>query len=102
MPSGSTYLSFLRRRDLIDAPLVPSARESGVEPQREDVIREPEGDDAAAHGEYVGVVVLAGQARGIEIVAERGPHSRDLVGGDLLALSAAAEHDAAIGRPLDH
>src|SRR4051812_38516154 len=101
MPSDSTYLSFLRRRDLIDAPLMPSTGERGVEPEREDVVRQPEGDDASAHGEHVGVVVLAGKARRIKIVAEGGPHSGHLVGGNLLALPAAAEHDAAIGLSLD-
>ena len=44
--------------------------------------------------------MLARQARGVEIVAERGADAGHLVGGDLLALTAAAEHDAAIGAPL--
>ena len=34
---------------------------------------------------------------GEQVVAERRAHARDLVGGDLLALAAAAQHDAAIG-----
>jgi hypothetical protein len=38
----------------------------------------------------------AREPRGVEIVAERGPHAGDFVGGDLLALPAAPEHDAAI------
>ena len=46
---------------------------------------------------HVGVVVLAGQARGVEVVAERGAHAVHLVGRDLLALAAAAEHDAELG-----
>ena len=47
--------------------------------------------------EDVGVVVLARQPRRIQIVAQRRADTRDLVGGDLFALAAAAEHDAAIG-----
>src|SRR6185503_15549351 len=69
------------------------------EPQRENFVREPEGDDPAAHREDIGVVVLARQARGVEIVAERGANAGDLVGRDLLALPAAAKHDAALGAP---
>ena len=52
--------------------------------------------------EDVGVVVLARQAGGVEVVAQRGADAGDLVGGDLLALAAAAEHDAAVGAPLGH
>ena len=84
-------------RDLIEAPLMASALERRVQPERQDLVGEAEGDDAAAHREDVGVVVLARQPRRVEIVAERGADARHLVGGDLLALAAAAEHDAAIG-----
>src|SRR5471032_2799835 len=79
---------------------MPSAFERRVEPERENLVRQSEGDDTAAHGEDVGVVVLARQASGVEIVAERGADAGDLVRGDLLALAAAAEDDAAIGAPL--
>ena len=64
-------------------------------------VGQPVGDDAAAHGQHVGVVVLAAQAGGEEVVAQRGPHAVDLVGGDLLALARAAEHDAAVGLARD-
>ena len=43
---------------------------------------------------HVRVVVLARHAGGVEVVAERGAHPVHLVGRDLLALAAAAEHDA--------
>ena len=58
----------------------------------------PIGDDAAAHGQHVGVVVLAATAGGVEVVAERGPHAVDLVGGDLLAL-ARCRRARCRGRP---
>src|SRR5581483_5431112 len=90
-------LPFLRGRNLIDAALVTAAFEAGGQPQRQDLVGEAERDDAAAHREDVRVVVLARQARGVEVVAQRGAHARDLVRGDLLALSAAAEDDAAVG-----
>jgi 23S rRNA (cytosine1962-C5)-methyltransferase len=76
---------------------MPAAFERRGQPEREDFIRQPEGDDASTHGEDVGVVVLAGESRSVEIVAERGAHAADLVGRDLLALTAAAKHDAAVG-----
>src|SRR3954471_14954779 len=52
--------------DLINPPLVPPAFEAGVQPQRDDLISKAGGDDAAAHRENVGVVVLAGEPGGIE------------------------------------
>ena len=80
---------------------MPAAGERRREPQRQDFVRQSEGHDPAAHREDVGVVVLARQARGIEIVAERRADAGDLVRRDLLPLSAAAEDDAAIGAAFD-
>ena len=48
-------------------------------------------------GEHVGVVVGPGEAGREQIVAQRGPDPPHLVGGDLLALPAAAEDDAPLG-----
>ena len=79
---------------------MPPSFEGGAQPEREDLVRQPERDDTPAHGEHIGVVVFARQPRGIEIVAQRRPNTGHFVGRDLLALSAAAEHDAAIGPPL--
>ena len=83
--------------DLGDPPLVAAALEGRGEPELEDLRRQAGGDDAPTHGEHVGVVVLAAQARGVQVVAQRGPHAVHLVGGDLLALARAAEHDAPVG-----
>ena len=52
--------------------------------------------------EHVGVVVGTGQARREEVVAQRGAHAVHLVGGQLLALPAAAEHDAELGVAVAH
>ncbi len=54
-------------------------------------------DDAGAHRQHVGVVVGAGHAGGVEAVAQRGAHAAHLVGRELLALTAPAEHDADVG-----
>ena len=40
--------------------------------------------------------MLAREPGGVEVVAEGRPHAGYLVGGDLLALPAAAEHDPAV------
>ena len=90
----------VRRVDLVDAPLVASALERRLEPDLQDFVGKTERDDPPAHREDVGVVVLARQAGRIEIVAQRGANARHLVGGDLLALAASAEHDTAIGAAL--
>ena len=68
----------------------------------DDLLGQADADDAAAHGQHVGVVVRAGQAGGVQVVAQRGAHTADLVGGDLLALPAAAEHDADFGVAVAH
>jgi 23S rRNA (cytosine1962-C5)-methyltransferase len=67
------------------------------QPQRQDFVGEAERDDAPAHRQDVGIVVLAREPRRIEIVAERGADAGDLVRGNLLALPAAAQDDAALG-----
>ena len=83
--------------DLIQPALVVTALVGRVQPQLEDLVGQAERDDAAAHREDIGVVVRAREPRHIQIVAERGADAGDLIGGDLLALTAAAEHDPAVG-----
>ena len=53
-------------------------------------------DDARAHGQHVRVVVLASQPRHDRICRLDTADAVDLVGHDLLARAAAAEHDAAL------
>jgi 23S rRNA (cytosine1962-C5)-methyltransferase len=77
---------------------VPAARESGGQPYPDDFIRQTERDDPAAHREHVRIIVLAGQSRRIEVVAQSRADPGHLVRGNLLSLAASAEHDAAIGR----
>jgi hypothetical protein len=99
---GSRHLRaelFLCLSDLVDSALVPTTFERRRKPRFEDFVGEAEGDDAPTHGKDVRVVVLARESGGEQIVAEGGPDTRHLVRGDLLALTAAAHHDAAIGPP---
>ena len=51
---------------------------------------------------HVGVVVLAGQLRGLDVPGQRRPHPGDLVRGDLLAVAGAADHHAEAARIGDH
>src|SRR5437867_2792433 len=74
---------------------MPSALERGGHPDGEDFVSEAERDDAAADREDVRIVVRAREAGGVQVVAQRRASPCDLVGGDLLALTAAADHDAA-------
>lgn len=96
-PQGPVLQALLLRGgDLIEAPLMASALEGRREPERENLVGEPERDNTPAHREDVRVVVLARKACRVEIVAERRANPHDLVRRDLFALSAAAEHDAAV------
>ena len=95
-PAGHARLT-LERRNLIDAALMASARERRVEPHGENFFRKCLRDDPAAECEHVRVVVFAGGPRRIEIVAQGGARARDLVGGHLFPLTAAANDDAPIG-----
>jgi hypothetical protein len=44
--------------------------------------------------DHVGVVVLAAELRGVEVVRQRGPCAGHLVRGDLLAVAGATDHNA--------
>ncbi len=90
-------LLYLYLRNLVDAALMAATLERRVEKDPDDLLGELGSDDTRADRQHVRVVVLAGHARRIEVVAERGPHTVDLVGRDLLALAAAPEHDPHVG-----
>ena len=94
VPVSSSAICWMR-------PQVPAALESVASHSATISSGEAAGDDPAAQRQHVGVVVLPRHARGIEIVAERGARPRHLVGGHLLPLAAAADHDAAVGAVAD-
>jgi hypothetical protein len=87
--------------DLIDAALVPSTFEWRGQPECQDFIGQTKRDNATAHREHVRVVVQAGQSCRVQVVAQRGSDTCDLVGRNLLSLSAATEHDSTIGSAVD-
>ena len=71
-----------------------------------DFFRQPNANNAGTNAEYIRVVVRTRQACGVEVVAQCRTHTMNLVGSDLFALPAAAEHDAQVGttvanRPAD-
>src|SRR5262245_65459621 len=68
------------------------------QPEREDLIRQCKGDDAATQREHVCIVVFPRQARCIQVVAERGANASNFVCRDLFTLTASTEHDAAVSR----
>src|SRR5215216_18963 len=93
--SGISAFSSLDLGDLLEPSLVTSALERRIEPELEDLPRQLHGHDAASHREHVRVVVAARQVREVQVVAERGPGTLDLVGGKVLPLSRPAEYDPA-------
>src|SRR5207244_3256152 len=87
----------LERADLGQAPHVAlGAGEAGAHERPGERHRHLGGDDVGAQAEDVGVVVLARLPGREEIVAERGPHSANLVGGDRHSGAAPADQDAGI------
>src|SRR5882672_7506183 len=88
---------FFDIRDLIDPPLMPASGERGFEPERQDFIGQRRRDDTASQRKHVGVVVLARQAGGERIIAQRGADPWNLVRGHLLSLTAPSNDDAAVG-----
>ncbi len=68
----------------------------------DDLLGEALADDAGADRQHVRIVVRAGHAGGVEAVAQRGTHTAHLVGSELFALAAPAEHDAEIRIAVAH
>src|SRR4051794_5225801 len=83
--------------ELFEPGGVAASLEFRLEPELEDLVGDARrGDDPPAHGQDVGVVVDAREPGGEQVVAQRGACPPHLVGGQLLALSAAAEHDTLV------
>ena len=73
-----------------------AAFEFAREPHINDVQRQAFTDDTLAHGEDVGVVVIAAGTGRKGVVAERGTDAWHLVGGNADADASAADEDAAV------
>ncbi len=94
---GLGKLAGLDLLELLHAALVSAALELGREPDFHDLLGEARADDPRAHREDVRVVVQPREASRVEVVAKRGTGAAHLVRGELLALSGAPDHDAALG-----
>src|SRR6202030_2312929 len=89
VPARSHVLLLFQLADLVDAALVASSLELGIEEDLRYLLGQLGGDDASADRKDVGVVVLARHPRRVQIVAERGAGAVHFVGRDLLALPAS-------------
>lgn len=73
-----------------------AAVEAGREEKTDDFDGQPRTDDAAAHGENVGIVVTPAVFRRKHVVAKSRPDSMDLVGGNADADARSAKEDAPV------
>lgn len=80
----------------VDAQLVAAAEEVGGQEGVDDGLGHHGADHARAHGDDVGVVVLAGQAGADGLGADRAADAIDLVGGDGDAQARAADQHALV------
>ena len=83
--------------DLRNAALVATALERREEEDAKDLFRQTHTNDPGTDAEHIRVVVLARHSRCVQVVTKRGADTAYFVGGELLALSATAEHDTQIG-----
>ena len=113
---GDLGIGALQRRDVIDSVLLVS-RSAAISSMRRSwrppsngVSRKMRVISSASSAATIrapidstlALLCCAGHAGGVEVVAERGADAVHLVGRDLLALAAAAEHDAASRRRRAH
>ena len=88
--------------DLRNSNFVSATIKCGTEEDFHDLLGQSHADDASPDAEHVGVIVGAGHAGCIQVVAKRSADPMDLVGGQLLALTTATEHNAEIGFTVAH
>jgi ABC-type lipoprotein export system ATPase subunit len=86
----------LQSGDLLDSPEVPASGEFGPQEHLQRVGSDDGADEASAETEHVGVVVLAGEARGARVVHDGGAHTVDLVRGDRDSDPSPADADSEI------
>ncbi len=82
--------------DFVEAALVAASGEGCVEESLNHFEGGGGGDDAGAEGEDVGVVVLAGQLGGDDVVGQGGADAGDFVGGDGNTNARATDSDTEI------
>ena len=94
--SAEEFLGF-DFRDLRDSALVTTTLECSGEKDSQDLLGETNANNARTHAEHIGVVVFSGHSSGVQVVAQRGTNTTNLVRRQLLALTAATQNDAQIG-----
>src|SRR6266853_3896791 len=94
---GLAFYVFFDCGDFVEAALVAAAEVGGGEESSDHFDGGFRGDDAAAEGEDVGVIVFAGEAGGCHVMGEGGANAGNFVGGDGDADARAANGDAEIG-----
>jgi hypothetical protein len=81
----------------VEAALVAAAEVGGGEESLHHFDGGFRGDDAAAEGQNIGVIVFAREPRGRDVMDEGGANAWDFVGGDGNTDAGAADGDAKIG-----
>ena len=82
--------------DLFDPALVTSSRESGLEPDLDDILGHPVGYEPCRHDEDIGVVVLLYELSYLRIPGESGADALMMVEGHGHTVSCAAKGDTEI------
>ena len=96
VPDGLGRRSARARAPVLDhghAAQMPLLGALGRQEDVDDLLGQAGADQAGAEGQDVGVVVLAAVAGAREVVGQRGPHARDLVGDHGRADPGAVDHD---------
>ncbi len=70
--------------------------------QLHDLFGQTQPHHPSAHGQHVGVVVGSGHTGRVQVVAQRSARTAYLVGGQLLSLTAATQHDAHLHLAITH
>ena len=87
---------FIHFCNLGDADSVAAAIKTSGEEDTDDFSGQARADDAAAHGQDVGVIVAAAVFCREAVVAESGPDAVDFVGSNADADTCAADEDAPV------
>src|SRR5664279_1332569 len=91
------HLSFHRSHFFQPSYVALAAVELRSEKRAHELDRETRPDHLGAEAENVHVVVLEALMRGIRVVADRGPDTGDVAGGDRRADTGATDENAALG-----
>ena len=94
--SCSVLFVVLDLRDFIEASLMAATEVGGGQEGLHHFDGGFAGNNAAAKGEHVGVIVFAGEARGVHIMRECGANTRHFVRGNGNSNAGAANGDSQV------